>query len=535
MENWWDDEMLSILTEPLIRMDTSDGSRVAASLPDVYAALMADEVEAFPALRPHQRHAWHAFLVQLGAMAMHKVGISNPPADPETWADLIRGLTPDFPDDEPWRFVVEDITKPAFMQPPASSEDKLAEYKSSVETPDELDMLVTSKNHDVKSAIALASGYDDLMLALISLQTSEGFSGAGNYGISRMNGGLGSRPAFSITPSIRTGKHVRRDIAVLLERRGNLLDNSPMREEGTDLLWTVPWDGAKVESLLLNDLDPLYIEVCRRIRLRVGDGGRLRAIRATTKAARVEAKALNGVTGDPWTPVDRGNGKSLTLAAGGFNYKRTVDYLVKWERPILCNPTDDEGRSSDTMHLVARGMVRGQGKTEGYHERTIPIRKKMRSAMLRRAETDDLGGIANDRIEDVGKVQRILSHAIQIFLARGEADKVSPEHRNLARPWLNRLDEIVDARFFDNLQTEFEADDRDERRQIRNNWLMNDNKDGVVDRAREVLDDAIESLPCPGIERYKARVAAEGLFKGRIRGNKGLPSLFPEKGENNDN
>ena len=257
---------------------------------------MADEVEAFPALRPHQRHAWHAFLVQLGAMAMHKAGVSDPPADPETWADLIRGLTPDFPDDEPWRFVVEDITKPAFMQPPASSEDKLAEYKSSVETPDELDMLVTSKNHDVKSAIALASGYDDLMLALISLQTSEGFSGAGNYGISRMNGGLGSRPAFSITPSIRTGKHVRRDIAVLLERRGNLLDNSPMREEGTDLLWTVPWDGAKVESLLLNDLDPLYIEVCRRIRLRVGDGGRLRAIRATTKAARVEAKALNGVT-----------------------------------------------------------------------------------------------------------------------------------------------------------------------------------------------------------------------------------------------
>ena len=56
-----------------------------------------------------------------------------------------------------------------------------------------------------------------------------------------------------------------------------------------------------------------------------------------------------------------------------------------------------------------------------------------------------------------------------------------------------------------------------------------------MDRAREVLDDAIDSLPCPEIERYKARVAAEGLFKGRIRGNKGLPSLFPEKGENNDN
>ena len=284
---------------------------------------------------------------------------------------------------------MEDITKPAFMQPPASSEDKLAEYKAVVETPDELDLLVTSKNHDLKTAIAVASDYDDLIFALISLQTSEGFSGAGNYGISRMNGGLGSRPAFSLTPSTRLGIHVRRDMEVLLERRDILLEHSLTREGGTALLWTLPWDGSKAESMLLTDLDPFYIEVCRRIRVSTGNDGRLRAIRATSKAARIEAKALKGVTGDPWTPIDRGSGKSLTLAAGGFNYKRTVDYLVKWDRPTLCIPTNDEERSSDTMQLVARGMVRGQGKTEGYHERTIPIRQKMRSAMLRRAVTDD--------------------------------------------------------------------------------------------------------------------------------------------------
>ena len=45
--------MYNILTEPLIGMLKSDGSRVEASLPEVYAALMADEVETFPALRPH--------------------------------------------------------------------------------------------------------------------------------------------------------------------------------------------------------------------------------------------------------------------------------------------------------------------------------------------------------------------------------------------------------------------------------------------------------------------------------------------------
>ncbi len=523
--------MLSILTESLIRLDTPGGSRVEASLPQVYAALMADEVEAFPALRPHQRHAWHAFLVQLGAMAMHKAGMTEPPADPDIWTDLIRALTADFLDDEPWHLVVDDITRPAFMQPPASTEDQLAEYKDGIETPDELDMLVMAKNHDVKRFSAGLGQIDDWIYSLITLQTMDGNPGR-NPGIARMNGAYGNRPAFSLTPSTRVGAHVRRDIMVLLELYEDLLDNFPMQDGGAQLLWMKPWDGTKPEALLLKQLDPLYIEVCRRIRFRVSDDGKLSAVKATAKEARIEAKALNGVTGDPWTPVDRGNGKSLTLAAGGFTYKRTVEYLVGggWDRPILCKPTDEEIHSSDTMHLVARGMVRGQGKTEGYYERTIPIRKKLGSAMMRQGPgTDDLGRIANDRIKDVSKVQRILSHAIQVFLARGETDKVSPEHRNLARLWLNRLDETVDARFFEHLQEEFEADDRDERQRIRNNWQKD-----VVDHAREFLADAMDSLPCPEIERYKARVRAEGLFEGRIRGNKGLPSLFTEKGDDDD-
>ena len=182
--------------------------------------------------------------------------------------------------------------------------------------------------------------------------------------------------------------------------------------------------------------------------------------------------------GDPWTPVDRSKGKSLTLAVGGFKYNLTVKYLSDWERPILCKPTDSEIRSLHTMHLVARGMVRGQGKTEGYYERTIPIRKKVQMAMARATTADDFGRIANRRIEEVGKVQRILSHAIQVFLARGETEKVSSEHRGLARPWLNRLDEIVDARFFDDLQTEFEAEGQAERDRLRNKWLLN-GTDGV--------------------------------------------------------
>ena len=94
--------MINVLADPVIRTDKSSGPRAVASLPEVYAALMADEVDAFPALRPHQRHAWHAFLVQLGATAVHRAGLMEPPMDADKWCSLTRGLTPDYPDDEPW-------------------------------------------------------------------------------------------------------------------------------------------------------------------------------------------------------------------------------------------------------------------------------------------------------------------------------------------------------------------------------------------------------------------------------------------------
>lgn len=514
------------LVESIIRISTEKGSHVHASLPETYALLMRDEVLAFPTLRPHQRHAWHAFLVQLGTMAMHKAGLTEPPEDINEWYRIIRTLTPDYPDDEPWQMVVEDITKPAFMQPPASSKDKEKDYKNKVRTPDELDMLVTAKNHDLKTAIASTTAVDDWLFALVSLQTMEGFLGSGNYGISRMNGGLGNRPAFSIMPSARLGVHIRRDIVALLERRSSIMDEYPMTDTGVCLLWTIPWDGVKVETLLLTDLNPFYIEICRRIRLRSELGGNLYGIKATSKAARIAAKGLNGKTGDPWTPINQKEDKSLTLAVGGFTYRRTVEYLTSpdWKDPALLDLRQSEKCTSQHMQLVARAMVRGQGKTEGYYERLIPLRPRVLRAMGSSSGRQNLGDIARERIAQVGKIQRILRHAVSVFAAGGDNGNVSPDHRARANPWANKLDEIVDADFFDGLQTEFEADEA-ERNGIRNEWLK-----GILEVARKILHNAEDALPCPAIHRYRARVRANSVFEGRIRGPQGLPFLFNNQG-----
>ena len=526
--------MLNILTEPLIRVTLTSGAADSVSLPETYARLMADAVAAFPALRPHQRHAWHAFLCQLAAMALHRAGQSEPPADTEAWAILLRGLTPEWPQDEPWQLVVEDLTRPAFMQPPAGSAAKTADYKSRVDTPDELDMLVTSKNHDLKGAVVSVAQADDWLFALLTLQTMEGFSGAGNYGIAKMNGGMGNRPAFSLTPSARLGAHIRRDIAALLECRPALLADYPMTSGGMSLLWTLPWDGTAPEALTLNKVEPFYIEVCRRLRLH-NDAGRLYARRASSKAARMAAKASKGLAGDPWALIDRRDKKGdkvLTLQSGGFTYRRVSGYLdpANWETPPLLQLTPAEEKAGQGMQLVARATVRGQGKTEGYYERVIPLRPKAALAVgMRRgaaAPADELGNIARERVVDVGKVQRILSHAISVFAARGDASKVSAEHRKVTPPFLKRLDQIVEAGFFDDLQTEFEAAAA-ERKNIRDEWQRNT----LVANARQILNAAADSLPCPAIYRYKARVNANGLLEGRLRNSKdGFPGLLDYPG-----
>ncbi len=523
--------MFNILTEPLIRMDTTADSGVPATLPQVYEALMADKVDVFPALRPHQRHAWHAFLVQLGALALHHAGRSTPPDTAEEWQDLIRGLTPCYPNDEPWQLVVEDIISPAFMQPPASAPGKLAEFKTAVEAPDKLDMLVTSKNHDLKAAVAATATINDWLFALVSIQTMAGYDGSKTYGISRMPSGYGNRPAFSITPSTRHGVHIQRDMMALLEHRAVLLDKYEMTDAGIGLVWTDRWDGKRKEVLLPNRLDPFYIEVCRRIRLN-WKGSRLAAIRASSDFRRIID--VKGLTGDPWIPIGKKTNPRGTppafLGPRKFGYERVVDGLTSpdvWEQPYLLRPLQSEQDSSLTMQLVARGMVRGEGGTEGYHERIISLRPKVIAAFGRAGLPKVLGDIARERIEQVGKVQSILRHAVSVFAAGGNTDSVTDEHRARANPWANKLDEIVDTTFFDALQDEFEADDPGQRTQIRNRWLKND-KDGVVDRSWRILQTAEDSLPCPAIQRFRARVRADNVFWGRIRGSEGLPFLFDE-------
>jgi len=335
----------SLLTEPLIRYRRAgDGCSVDASLPQLFMALVADEVRDYPALRPHQRHPWHAFLVQLAAIALHKAERTTVFETADDWREALLALSPDDPDGAAW-CLVSPPDRPALLQA-AVVGGNIGEWKSVAFSADEIDMLVTSKNHDIKGSRARRSQPEDWLFALLSLQTQEGFLGAGNYGISRMNGGFASKPGIGVAPVGLHGSRWARDISALLAQRERTVEERGLQaEDGLTLVWLAPWDG--LGSLSFSKLDPFYIEICRRIRLQ-SLGGAISSIGTGSKAARIAAKELNGLTGDAWTPIDVEGGKALTITANGFNYKLVSELIFGGSSVRL---------KSEQIQLVTVGRV----------------------------------------------------------------------------------------------------------------------------------------------------------------------------------
>lgn len=500
---------LNLLTEPLIRIRRGDNEE-KVTLPELFAVAIADDLDSVVALRPHQKQALHAFLVQVGAMALLAADRRGPPSTAEAWTTLLRGLAPDYSRDEPWCLVVDDLAQPAFLQPPVSEGD-LSCLKEKEVTPDALDMLVTSKNHDLKAARITSAEPDLWLFALLTLQTCEGFLGRGNYGISRMNGGFASRPFVGIAPKGRWGAQIRRDMERLIELRSEIVANYPMyREEGgLGLVWLRPWDGNA--QLTPEELDPYYVEICRRVRLNF-DGTAIVAHRGASRKPRIAMpEGLNGNTGDPWTPIDRKHSKALTVDGSGFHYRRVAELLdpSRFTPAPLQDVTPGDG--SEGLELTLSVTVRGQGETEGYHERRILIPPRAVPFFLHRGAKDRLAEVARDRVTNAATMRtKVLSPAL-FRLFQNDPDTINFRHpatQAKVEPFLARFDRDVDADFFDHLFEELSEDSNPSAaRRLRRAWLME-----LKARAGDILATAEAGSPLSHVRRYRARAAAQSVL-----------------------
>jgi len=507
-----DPVLYNLLDEALLGAEDDVGHREKLTLPGLIARLSQGAPTALTGVQAHQQHAVHAFLVQLSAIALSRDGTAELAHDEPGWRKLlVAAAKKDGAGPESFALVVPDLAKPAFLQPPVP-EGNLNALKSEHARPSsELDVLITSKNHDVKIDRIERPGPEHWVFALISLQTMQGFLGAGNYGIARMNGGFASRPCVGFASGNGLSERFSRDTEAVLAARDALIrEHGFAQKSELGLIWCAPWNGTT--SLAFRELDPFFIEVCRRIRLTNGADGSLIARRGSSKAARVDSKASTGNTGDPWTPVSH-DGKALTMPEAGFGYDRVQQLLFEEE---FHSGVAGAPREGDRFWL-GQVLVRGQGKTGGYHERWIPIPPKARRLFSKSSERSRLGERSRAWVERARVARLKILRPALLTLLQGSPEKLDFEDGRVDS-YLRRLDVAIDLEFFPLL---FEHAD-----------APSEVADEVFEKrlfklAEEQFLSARDSLPVPSARRWRAEAKSSAVLVGAAHNNFKL--AFPPK------
>lgn len=514
--------MFNILEESCIEVRILDSpGTVTLTLPEVLASLGTNTIETFTNLRPHQRHPWHAFLCQLAAIALSDGGVEIPPADTNTpyshlpgeydegrWKELLMALAPD-PD--AWSLVVEDSSKPAFLQAPIPNGfDALGIL---MHTPDKLDVIIAAKNCDEKSRRITSPKIDHWLFALVSLQGQAGYSKAGPkgnyYNTARQNGAYATRPSVGIIPSPFWGDQWGRDCRVLIDA---LLDDERSIdwniESGHRLLWLLPWEGTT--SLNLEDLHPYFLEVCRRIRLRTGGNGEITAHVGSSTTGRIAGGMYKGAVDDPWIPVN----KNL---ASAFNSRPS---WVEMGKILLDRTTYEPSRAQipaffDRSPIAVRFcvLVRGQSKTDELHEKIIPVPARKLSYL--RLQNNAGEQVLSTMIDTAKKAKKdVLSPSFSLLLTGKEKKRKSLP---LVSASILQLDDTISDSFFPYLWEALpEEGEQKNDAQRYNPWIA-----FLRSSTREIFEDVLRRCIQAGGTDFVCAADAE-LFFSRTT-NKNLP------------
>jgi len=460
------------------------------SLPELLARLTAQKHLNYRRLRRHQQAPLHNFLVQIAAMV-----VTERKSLPTNAAEWKKALIELVDGDEDGYELIRAPDQPAFLQ------SVTTDYKDwkSIYSADDQGIAVTSKQFDQKTGSANTA--NDWAFMLIE-HTFQGFSGRGNYGVSRMNGGFGSRPSVAHIPSLNTGERFVRDVNLAAKNRDELIKLGYKKRDGIKFTHLQSWKRAFTRS----ELDPFFIEDCRRMRLFKNED-KIFARISGTNFSRVSDES-NGVVGDLWIPIDNTSDapKAFTASVAGFSYRKTVDLLnqEKYDRSIAQDVDSDEDIEEYFFH--GQVLTRGQGKTDGYHERLM----RLPNGDMPQAVSQE----ADKRVSLVATFQnKVLRPALLALDQNGPNDvdfKSEPSKKRVAR-YIAQHESAVDSRFFEHL---FRYAQTTEKTPERSRF-----RDFVLSAGEEILEHAIDSSPFSSSRRYRAIAKAQSIFWGSAFNN----------------
>ena len=494
---------MNLLDDPVFTIETSTGIELC-TLPRIYALLSDDAVESFVKLQAHQKQAWHCFLAQLGAIATEDRDL---PATEAGWRNALAVLTVP----EAWNLYTEDLSKPAFMQPPVPENtiDVFRDSKGQFQEVDvaEYDIPVLSKNHALKINRVQQPSPEHWVYMLANVQTAESGWGRGKYPTSRMNGGYGTRAFFTTTPSLRLGEWIMYDIKRLHKYKSEVVSDEGYKESIHPLLWTIAWDGSK-EEIDLEELHPWYIDCCRRIR-------RIKKmwVHTGTKGTRVGG-VINGQTGDPWIPVDNDDNKILMPSRKTFRYDRL--WKVLFDRSDYKAPFGftDVGDG----YVVCRTLIPNDTEREYNLERIMRFSARESSNPFDNEfdsndSKDEISAVAweaEDRVQKASEAVSIFSQALGWLFCKDPDERkhndILDTFKNACNRQVNALHARIDQRFFDRL---FEAPDLDDEERL-TFW------ETILVKALRTQFNQAKEL-CPNKHRWKRLAKAQSIFDNQMK------------------
>ncbi len=514
---------VNLLRDPIFSTNLEE----KVSLPRLIQGLHSEEIKTLTKVPAHQVTLFHSFLCQLSALAVSRHCGNVAPSTTDGWYEALLALTND---DEAYWELITPAGQPAFMQV-CLTEEEAEKNADTVKTNlSSIDLLFDSKNHSVKKGVGENATAEEWIYGLVAVQGGAGYGGNRHYGSVRLRSGNASRPFMGLVPidghdmSVHAGKWVKRDVEAIVKRRQTNDPDKLDEYKKSALMWLQDWDGTP-GHIELEDLDPHFIEVCKRIKLTHTESGAIGAYSLSTTGRRIKTpEGYEGAGDDPWAPTEivsrkSGSGseeiaRNATVNPGerGIDYRLIMDLMMndgRYNKPFLADLREDAD-----VALMLEFTGRGKCKTHGHHSRVVSLPRRITNAFERPGMKEQV----NEMLSFIKDAENIARGALTLYFYNGDHKK---RERAGSRPALltNALsalcDDItrqIDRGFFRHLHKV-----ATETRMDAGSQMMNAFKAWVMEVVIEETEHAFQRTPRSINVRHKADAMASAELHRRLR------------------